>query len=128
MLGLFFITVGAAIDTDVLFSNTLLVVALTLGIMAVKGGILAVLAWVFRIRDAWLFALSLAQAGEFGFVLLSFATTPSCLAISARSCRWWWPFRCFSPVLFIAYEQLVQPRFEAEPSGRRTRSTRAAPC
>jgi CPA2 family monovalent cation:H+ antiporter-2 len=33
-----------------------------------------VLAYVFRLKgaDKWLFALGLAQAGEFGFVLLSF--------------------------------------------------------
>ncbi|MEM9602320.1 MAG: monovalent cation:proton antiporter-2 (CPA2) family protein [Pseudomonadota bacterium] len=118
LLGLFFITVGAAIDTDVLFNNTLLVVALTLGIMAVKGGILALLAWTFRIRgrDAWLFALSLAQAGEFGFVLLSFATQNAVLpgdigALLSLVVA----FSMFlTPMLFIAYEQLVQPRFEAE--------------
>ena len=43
--------------------------------MVAKGAILYVLAVAFRIRgrDRWLFTLGLAQAGEFGFVLISFA-------------------------------------------------------
>ena len=117
LLGLFFITVGAAIDTDVLFENAGLVLGLTLAVMAAKGAILALLAWVFRVRgrDAWLFALSLAQAGEFGFVLLSFASQNAVLPGSIVSLlSLVVAFSMFlTPVLFIAFEHLVQPRYEA---------------
>ena len=77
LLGLFFITVGAAINFDLLFSNLGQIVGLTLGVMALKAGILYALSLIFDIRgaDRWLFTLGLAQAGEFGFVLLSFTVT-----------------------------------------------------
>ncbi|MDG4649958.1 monovalent cation:proton antiporter-2 (CPA2) family protein [Roseibacterium sp. SDUM158017] len=74
LLGLFFITVGAGINFGTLFANPVTIVALTLGMMLLKGLILFAIALVFRLRgrDKWLFTLSLAQAGEFGFVLVAF--------------------------------------------------------
>jgi CPA2 family monovalent cation:H+ antiporter-2 len=74
LLGLFFITVGAGINFDTLFGDPLGILGLTLGLMALKGVILLGLAMLFRLhgRDRWLFTLSLAQAGEFGFVLVAF--------------------------------------------------------
>jgi len=73
------------------------------------------LAAIFRIRgaDRWLFSLGLAQAGEFGFVLLSFtvanAVIPAGLAqklllVVALS-------MLFTPVLFILYDKLIAPRY-----------------
>jgi len=75
LLGLFFITVGAGIDTGLLFSAPVQLIGLTLALMGAKGAVLYVLARVFGLhgRDRWLFTLGLAQAGEFGFVLVSFA-------------------------------------------------------
>ncbi len=75
LLGLFFITVGAGINFDRLFGEFGTVIGLTFAVIAVKGAILAVLGGLFGLRGAnrWLFALSLAQAGEFGFVMLSFS-------------------------------------------------------
>jgi CPA2 family monovalent cation:H+ antiporter-2 len=75
LLGLFFITVGAGIDFGDLLEQPVTVVTLTLGMIALKGVILAALGWLFRLRgrDLWLFTLGLAQAGEFGFVLVSFS-------------------------------------------------------
>jgi len=47
---------------------------MTLGLIALKFGVLLALAKLFKLTGSnkWLFSLSLAQAGEFGFVLLSF--------------------------------------------------------
>ncbi len=75
LLGLFFITVGAGIRFDTFLEAPLSLFAMALGLMALKGAILWGLALVFglRGRDRWLFTLGLAQAGEFGFVLVSFA-------------------------------------------------------
>ena len=75
LLGLFFITVGAGIDFDVLFSKPVTIFALTLAVMVAKGVVLYGLGHLFglRGRNKWLFTLGLAQAGEFGFVLASFA-------------------------------------------------------
>ncbi len=110
LLGLFFITVGAGIDFVRLWDHLIVIVAVTLGVMAIKGLILYVLALVFRLkgRDKWLFTLGLAQAGEFGFVLISFsvqqrvlpeAIGESLLLVVALS-------MLLTPLFFIAFEQL----------------------
>jgi CPA2 family monovalent cation:H+ antiporter-2 len=74
LLGLFFITVGAGIDFGVLGADPLGILGLTLGLMAAKFAVLFALARPFGLgqRDRWLFALSLAQAGEFSLVLIGF--------------------------------------------------------
>jgi CPA2 family monovalent cation:H+ antiporter-2 len=74
LLGLFFITVGAGINFGVLFGNPFMILGLTLAVMVLKGLVLFAIALVFRLKggDRWLFTLGLAQAGEFGFVLISF--------------------------------------------------------
>ena len=114
LLGLFFITVGAGIDFDVLFGDFASVLGLTLAVIAVKGLVLFGLARLFRLEsvDGWLLTLGLAQAGEFGFVLLSFSlqsnVIPPELAktlslVVALS-------MLLTPVLFILYEKLILPR------------------
>lgn len=81
LMGLFFITVGAGIDFQVLAADPLLILGLTLGVMALKLGVLLALTPIFGIkgRDRWLFALSLAQAGEFGFLLVGFSVQQTVL-------------------------------------------------
>src|SRR5690606_17564137 len=75
LLGLFFITVGAGIDFGVLFGKPLTIIGMTVALMLAKGVVLFLLSLVFRIRgrNRWLFTLGLAQAGEFGFVLVAFS-------------------------------------------------------
>jgi CPA2 family monovalent cation:H+ antiporter-2 len=118
LLGLFFMTIGAGINFALLAENLGITVALTLGLMALKVAVLLVLAVLFRIRgaDKWLFALGLAQAGEFGFVLLSFtvasAVIPAPLAdqlllVVALS-------MLLTPALFILYDRVIRPRYTAE--------------
>lgn len=115
LLGLFFMTVGAGINFGLLFDNLVVIVALTLGLMLLKSAVLFALALIFKIQgaDRWLFALGLAQAGEFGFVLLSFtvsnAVIPADLAdrlllIVALS-------MLLTPALFIIYDKIIAPRF-----------------
>lgn len=74
LLGLFFITVGAGINFQTLFANPFLIIGLSLAVMLLKGTVLYGIARAFRLhgRDRWLFTLGLAQAGEFGFVLVAF--------------------------------------------------------
>ena len=115
LLGLFFITVGAAIDFGLLLENLGAIVALTIGLMLLKAIALLVLARVFRVSgaDGWLFSLGLAQAGEFGFVLLAFTVAngviPAALAdrlllVVALS-------MLLTPALFIVYDKLIAPRY-----------------
>lgn len=115
LLGLFFITVGAGINFQVLSAQWGTVLALGLLVIAVKAGILLLLALLFRIRgrDGWLFTLGLAQAGEFGFVLLTYSmqnrVIPTDIAqvlalVVALS-------MFLTPLLFIAYDRLILPRY-----------------
>lgn len=114
LLGLFFITVGAGINFDILFANFGTVLALTIALMAIKATVLLILAQAFKLRsaDKWLFALALAQAGEFGFVLLAFTVQNGViptelsnilLLVVAFS-------MLLTPLLFICYERILLPR------------------
>ena len=121
LLGLFFITVGAGIDTGLLFSAPAQLIGLTLALMGAKGAVLYVLARIFGIhgRDRWLFTLGLAQAGEFGFVLISFAlgqrilpagTAQVLMMIVALS-------MLLTPLFFILHDYLARRLTEsAEPA------------
>ena len=115
LLGLFFMTVGAGINFALLFDNLGAIIGLTIGLMALKAAVLLALSFIFRIdsSDRWLFALGLAQAGEFGFVLLSFTVAnnviPSDIAdqlllIVALS-------MLLTPALFILYDKVIAPRY-----------------
>ncbi|WP_424928115.1 monovalent cation:proton antiporter-2 (CPA2) family protein [Amaricoccus tamworthensis] len=120
LLGLFFMTVGASIDFGLLADNTLVIIGLTLGVMALKTAVLMGLARIFKVRDeqSWLFSMALAQAGEFGFVLISFATANSVLPddIAAPLTLIVTLSMMLTPMLFIAYDKFVLPRYEeAEP-------------
>ncbi|MEL7115009.1 MAG: monovalent cation:proton antiporter-2 (CPA2) family protein [Pseudomonadota bacterium] len=81
LLGLFFITVGAGLNIDGFLREPATLLGLTLGIMAVKGLVLFIIGKLFGLqgRDQWLFTLGLAQAGEFGLLLLSFSAQQNVL-------------------------------------------------
>ncbi len=115
LLGLFFITVGASIDFELLGENFSEILGLTLGLMALKAAILLGLGYVFKIRgaDKWLFALGLAQAGEFGFVLLSVTISGGILpeAIADRLLLVVALSMLLTPALFIIYDKIIAPRF-----------------
>ncbi|WP_108652019.1 monovalent cation:proton antiporter-2 (CPA2) family protein [Dongshaea marina] len=114
LLGLFFITVGAGINFQLLFNDFTNIILITLGIMLLKGVVLYCLTLFFKIRygDRWLFSLGLAQAGEFGFVLLSFSLQNSIIPekiystmslVVALSMM-------LTPGLFIFYEKVIATR------------------
>lgn len=110
LLGLFFITVGASINFELLADEFTTVIALVALLIVVKACILFALAITFNIskKQRLLFALALAQGGEFAFVLLSVTTTLSILTpeqtslvtlVVAVS-------MLVAPLLLMAYEQL----------------------
>ena len=77
LLGLFFVTVGMLISLEVLQQHLLLIVAITIGIILLKGMVIYAVA---RLMDkesgvALRIALSLSQVGEFGLVLITLAFT-----------------------------------------------------
>lgn len=116
LLGLFFITVGAGINVTVLSNHLLTIIGLTLALMLTKAIVLYVLAIVFKVRhsDRWLFTLSLAQAGEFGFVLLSYSVDQMVLPRDlAQMLSMVVALSMFlTPALFILFERIIQPRYQ----------------
>ncbi|MGO2398808.1 MAG: monovalent cation:proton antiporter-2 (CPA2) family protein, partial [Halomonas sp.] len=122
LLGLFFITVGAGINFDVLAAEWATVVSLGIAVIIVKAVVLLALAWLFKIKGSnfWLFALSLAQAGEFGFVLLTYSVQSSVIpADTAQVLSLVVALSMFlTPLLFIAYDRLVLPHYLVAKEGR----------
>jgi len=119
LLGLFFITVGASINFELLFNEFSTVIALVVLLIVVKACILFALAVTFKInsKQQLLFALALAQGGEFAFVLLSVTTTLSILTpeqtslvtlVVAVS-------MLIAPLLLMVYEQIQKRSSSALP-------------
>ena len=118
LLGLFFITVGAGINFELLFAEPLYIMGLTIGVMLIKGLVLYGLAVLFKLRgkDRWLFTLGLAQAGEFGFVLTSFSTKQGVMdaSLSGQMLLVIALSMLITPLLFILYDVLSRRMVETE--------------
>lgn len=82
LLGLFFISVGMAIDFGLLLNQPGLLAILLLGFLALKLATLWLAACVIGVtsRQRWLFAILLSQGGEFGFVVFAAARTSGMLS------------------------------------------------
>ncbi len=87
LLGLFFITVGMKLDVPVLMQQWPLVITLTLLPVLFKFGLVTLLARLFGAAPgvALRTGLYLAQAGEFGFVLLALARDRNLLPSSLEN-------------------------------------------
>ncbi len=117
LLGLFFMTVGISINFRLLLAEPVTVLALTLGLIALKATILLAVSLAFRLkgRDRWLLVLGLAQGSEFGFVLTAFARSEGAIPLAAGqmvllviSLS-----MLLTPLLFLAHDRLA--RRQAEP-------------
>jgi CPA2 family monovalent cation:H+ antiporter-2/glutathione-regulated potassium-efflux system protein KefB len=115
LLGLFFMAVGASIDFGLIADRPATVVGLVLLLVVVKAVILFVIGRVFKLGldQNLLFAFGLAQAGEFGFVLLSLIqqegilpqqTVALLLVVIALS-------MALTPLIMLVNERFVQPYF-----------------
>jgi len=115
LLGLFFMTVGAGINFGLLFDNLGTIVGLTLGLMVLKVVVLYILAIIFKVggSDRWLFSLGLAQAGEFGFVLLAFAVSSAAIPVDLadRMLLIVALSMLLTPALFILFDRVILPRY-----------------
>ena len=118
LLGLFFIAVGMSVDFGVLFEKTLMIVGLIVGLFALKGTVLWVIARFAKLpkSERPLFILLLAQGGEFAFVLLTLGVQREVLlpevaqavtlavALSMLS----------TPFLLVLHDKLIAPRFASD--------------
>ncbi|MBQ0786193.1 MAG: cation:proton antiporter [Oceanihabitans sp.] len=75
LLGLFFMAVGASINFIVIAKNPLTIGGILIAIIALKALVLFITGHIFKLKidQKLLLTFSLAQIGEFAFVLLSFA-------------------------------------------------------
>jgi len=115
LLGLFFLSVGASINFNLILGQPLLILGLILGVSILKSGVLIGLGKLFRLdlNQSILFAFALVQGDEFAFVLFSFAAQSnvlsenlagSLIAVVALS-------MLLSPLFMIVYDRLIAPRF-----------------
>ncbi len=115
LLGLFFLSVGSGIDFALVAANPGRIALLVAGLIALKFAVLLPVARLFRSDwgESLLFALAMAQGGEFCFVLFSFCESHGVLDVSVTK-----PLTAavalsmaFTPLLFVLYEKAVAPRF-----------------
>jgi voltage-gated potassium channel Kch len=121
LLGLFFMAVGMSVDLGLFLRIPHIILALTLGLVALKMAILFYTARLFgycRGSDAGLFAVALSQVGEFAFVLFTAAanvlppaTTALLNAVVATSML----TTPFLMMLFTRYMTRQQARAERAP-------------
>ncbi len=118
LLGLFFITVGASINLDILIEDTQTILWLVLALILVKVVVLFALAKFFKMPliENLIFTFALAQGGEFAFVLFSFASQNGVLAdemiatltvVVALT-------MALTPLLMIFSEKVLQPLFDKQ--------------
>ena len=114
LLGLFFISVGASINFGLLGSAPGLILSLLGALIGIKFLILFILGRIFGIRGGQntMFAFSLAQGGEFAFVLVSFSTQNGVLTedtsaiiflVVALS-------MAITPLLLLLNDKLIMPK------------------
>lgn len=87
LLGLFFLAVGMMLDLSAIAERPLFVVAMALGLIAIKTLVIMGLALAFRMawRPALALGMLLSQGGEFGFVLFAQAQQAFLVAPEAAS-------------------------------------------
>lgn len=110
LLGIFFISIGASLNFTLISEEILIIASLTMGLMVGKWAILYLTGLIFRIgtKARSLFAISLAQGGEFAFVLFQFSKSNGVLPaktidplISAVAISMF-----LTPILFLVHEKL----------------------
>jgi glutathione-regulated potassium-efflux system ancillary protein KefC len=123
LLGLFFIAVGMSIDFAVVLGRPGLVALLVGGFLLLKALLLLVMARAMRLRPAeWpVFALLLAQGGEFGFVV--FQAAAGARVISAEAASLLVAAVALSmlltPLLLVAIDRWLAPRLARHGSAAR---------
>lgn len=111
LLGIFFLSVGASINFSLIGEHLAVIGGLTGLFLLLKLLVLVVVARLFKMtgEGRWLFAIGLAQGGEFAFVLFQFARVngvlPQALVEMLVSVVALSMF--LAPLLFLAYEKLA---------------------
>ncbi|MEL7060400.1 MAG: monovalent cation:proton antiporter-2 (CPA2) family protein, partial [Acidobacteriota bacterium] len=114
LLGLFFIAVGASVDFRLIAASPTTVAVIVAVLVLAKLAVLAVLARSFRMSldQGLLFAVVLAQGGEFAFVLSSFALQQGIFGqeVAAPVIAGVAVSMALTPLLLLATEKFLLPR------------------
>ncbi len=113
LLGLFFISVGNNINFSLIANHFDLIIELVVLLIITKFLVLFGLGYIFKkpLRDNLMIAMTLAQGGEFCFVLLEYANqnkilpadiTHELVAVVALS-------MLFTPIIMLFYEKYIEP-------------------
>ncbi len=112
LMGLFFMTVGVGINFGLLAEQPLLIVGLVVGLILLKATVLFVVALLFRMkgRDTMLFALGLAQGGEFGFLIITIARNENAIGVEMGQIAQLVISlsMLLTPLLFFGYEAIAR--------------------
>lgn len=115
LLGLFFTSIGMGMDFDFFRTHVWSLLAAVIGLMAAKILVLLLLGRLFGLRGPQntLFAIALAQGGEFGFVLFQYASGWNILSQNETAFLTMVVTlsMALTPLLLIVNERLVIPRF-----------------
>lgn len=115
LLGLFFMSVGSTINFTLIAEHIPMILGLVVLLVVVKFSVMLILGKFFqcKLRDNLMIAMTLAQGGEFCFVLLSYALKEQILsailvkelvAVVALS-------MLLTPLIMMFYEKILEPRF-----------------
>ena len=124
LLGIFFISIGASLNFTLIGEEILLIAGLTAGLIGLKWLVLVCTGFLFKMinKERTLFAIALAQGGEFAFVLFQFSKTNGVLPaetidplISAVAISMF-----LAPLLFLAYDKVIARRYGVEEDTRET--------
>ncbi|MCJ2188878.1 cation:proton antiporter domain-containing protein [Novosphingobium beihaiensis] len=120
LLGLFFMSVGMMLDLSAIAERPLFVAGMALTLIAVKAGIIFVLAMLFRMpwRSALALGLLLSQGGEFGFVL--FAQAANAWLIEPQAASLFGAIVTLSMVT-TPFLMMATARFREAPAGKEVR-------
>ncbi|SHM93895.1 monovalent cation:proton antiporter-2 (CPA2) family protein [Polaribacter sp. KT 15] len=123
LLGLFFMAVGASINFIVIAKSPFTIGGVLIAIIVMKGLVLYITGSIFKLKldQKLLLTFSLAQVGEFAFVLLSFAfglnileqeQMDMLLVITALS-------MAITPIISIVNERFILPKVGTKESVKR---------
>ena len=114
LLGLFFIAVGASIDFNLILVNPVLITELVIALILLKFIVLIFIGKIFKmgVDNNILFSFSLAQGGEFAFVLFAFAIQNNVVEVSIANILIAVVAltMTLTPFLMLINEKLVQPK------------------
>ncbi|MFZ9034983.1 MAG: cation:proton antiporter [Francisellaceae bacterium] len=117
LMGIFFISIGASINFSIFIQDWLFIVTLTFFLILGKVFVLMLLAKLYRLKksDFWQFSLSLAQGGEFAFVLIGFSVTLSLISLSIAEISTLAVIlsMLITPIFFLVYEKFILPHYQS---------------